>query len=881
VLLSLAGAVSSRDEGATERASGLAFSFAGCARVRPGPLCEVGEEREVTLWVPGSSKPQVGSTESVRETLFIEGGWRMKLRVPAGARELRIAAGGRRGRLRVADSSEPGPLRELARLWKDGKWEQVRASLDRAAAELTGPEHERIRAFRARLSMRDGNHARAASELEQTAESARDAGLLLEASHDRFAAAYIRTVRLGEYDRARADLAATERELGNVREVQARLAYNRGILAKTTGDLESALVSFRSASVESRRLDLSFNELASRQELARILNLLRRYAEALAEQRAIVAREEDSSCLRSIRLQNLAWILLSQSDPKVQQSGSSALDRAERLYDQCPDPFNRRIQALTRVELALLRGDVDEAERRLETLDSDPSGRDTRLSAWQALYTGKVRLLRGDTARAIVSFEQAATLAESIQLEDCSYLAKLGRARSLSERGDPGTLAAYLETEDAVDALVRSAPFGQGQQLTALQSQESSRELLSLLLARNQVENAYALAARVARRLWASNLREGRIAALVGRERQRWDRAIAEYLARRQTLQRTAEDDWKLSAESLAETRFSRELEVQRVENALAEAYSLLSPEPAPDLLRQPSEDAELTLSAGSEGWWLLFRRGESLTAERLPDINRGLVSALERLDRQKLLEAPLLRVAVPPELAALDIHALEVNGRRLIERLPVAYVLEPGRPPELRPAEGRPWTALVLGDPNDDLPWANSEAKRLSQRFPVARALFGDQVTFDAVTSALPAATLLHFAGHASSGGLDGLDGALRFSGGERLSLGDVFALRRVPDFVVLSACTSSVSPGSGGGLSIGQAFVAGGSRAVIGASRSVSDRLAQNFMQALYDALLGAEAQLPSDVRAWAAAFRVASMKVNRDDPNADWASMRLLLP
>ena len=146
-----------------------------------------------------------------------------------------------------------------------------------------------------------------------------------------------------------------------------------------------------------------------------------------------------------------------------------------------------------------------------------------------------------------------------------------------------------------------------------------------------------------------------------------------------------------------------------------------------------------------------------------------------------------------------------------------------------------------------------------------------------------MPNATLLHFAGHANSGGLDGLDGALRLTAGERLSLGDVFSLRRVPEFVVLSACTSSVSPGAGGGLSIGQAFVAAGSRAVVGASRPVSDRLAQRFTQALYDELFGLDtrAALPRDGHAWASAVRAASMKVKRDDPAADWASMRLLLP
>ena len=51
---------------------------------------------------------------------------------------------------------------------------------------------------------------------------------------------------------------------------------------------------------------------------------------------------------------------------------------------------------------------------------------------------------------------------------------------------------------------------------------------------------------------------------------------------------------------------------------------------------------------------------------------------------------------------------------------------------------------------------------------------------------------------------------------------------------------------------------------------------------LQALYDALLSESgAELPRDDATWARAVRVASMKVKRDDPSADWASLRLLVP
>jgi hypothetical protein len=882
VLLSLAGAVSSRDEGAATRANRLEFEFAGCARVRPGPLCELGEQHELTLWVPGSEKPRISGGASVREARFVEAGWQMKLAVPAAARELRLSAGERRGRLRVAESSEPQPLRELARLWKDGKWEQVRASLDATATQLQGVERERVGAYRARLAMRDGDNARAANELERTAESARRAGLWLEASHDRFAAAYIRTNRLGEYERARADLDATRAEFAQVPEVRARLAYHRGVLARTTGDVQAALMHFRDASVLARRIDLIADELTARQELSLALNRLHRHAEALVEQEAIVARDvKIPSCVDALRWECLAWIALSQPDPKFQGRAAEALARAERLHAQCPDPVSRHNLELNRVELALLRGDTEDAASRLQALEADTTGRNTSLAAWQALYSGKLAVLRGDGSKALAAFEHSVALAESVQLLDCVYAAKLGRARILSLNQDPAVVDAYLQAEGAVDALLRWAPFGQGQQLTALRTQESSQELLSVLLERNDVSRAYALAARAARRAWAANFRSNRIAALSGARKARWDRAIAEYQRQRQALERAAHDDWKMSAEGLSQTRLSRALEVQRLENALAEGYALLSDEPDRELPRATT-GAELTLARGKDDWFAFLRHGNVLKVERLRDVGRDLVTALERFEHQDLLDAPMLRVIAPPELSTLDVQALEIGGRALIERMPVAYGFEPGRASEPPAPQGRIWTALVLGDPNEDLPWALAEARRLSNRLPHSLSWFGAEVGFESVRSRLPDVAVLHFAGHANSGGLDGLDGALQLSAGQRLTFGDIFSLRRVPEFVVLSACTSSVSPGSGGGLSIGQAFVAAGSRVVIGASRAVSDRLAQNFMQALYDALLSESgAQLPRDDAAWARAVRVASMKVKRDDPSADWASLRLLVP
>ena len=882
----------------------LEFEYAGCARVRPGPVCELAAGREITVWVAGVLRPEidVASTDgrNVKESLAVEGGWRVTFRVPEGRTRVRLRIGQQRATLHVSESSESPALRELTRWWKEGKWEQVRTRLEQGRDVFVPAERDRVRALRARLSLRAGDNERAAVELEATALSAERSGLLLEASNDRWAASYCRAVRLRQYARAAQLLEAMPTELARIPEVRARLAYYSGVLAQARGDAQGALVQFRTASVLSRRLGLESDELLARQELATTLSQLHRDAEALAEQEALVlGHPKGASCQLASLWEGLSWMLLTRPEPVPAARIEAALARSEEFFERCPDPLNRRNQALNRVAFALLRGEHSEAEARLRALDADETGRSGRLATWQALYWGELHLLRSQSSAALTAYELAERLAESLLLKDCVYLARLGRARALAQCGNEGAVDAYFATEAAADDLVRWAPFGQGQQLTALRVQSSARELLTLLLDLGRSREALQTAQRAARRAWASSFRASRIASLSPTMRQRWDRAVSEYRERRQELDRVAHDDWKLSFEGLGALRFTRALERQRLEGALASAYALLSNEASPTLDGSAThDDAQLLIASGSDAWWAFLSRDAALRvvlvsrfvsskvtqapARELEQVALGLGQALERFQRDELLRAPLLRVTLPPELQALDVHALQVGGRALLEWLPVAYAFESSAGSDLEPGETGSSSAWVLGDPNADLPRANAEAQRVGHRLGHARILLEDQVTFEALSKGLSNARLLHFAGHARSGGIDGLDGALDLSHGQRLSVADVLACERVPEFVVLSACSSSVSPEPAGGLSIGQAFVAAGSRAVVGASRTISDRLAGRFADSLYERLLasGAAREVPRDIHAWADAVRAADLEQAHADPRADWASIRLLL-
>jgi hypothetical protein len=878
------------------------FEYAGCARIRPGPVCELGGARELTIWVPGTRKPEIeGATPAstrMTEALAVESGFRVKFQVAERQSRIRLRLGPKQASLRVGESSESPALLELARWWKDGQWQQVRTRLEQGKDTFSPAERERARALRARISLRAGDNEHAAAELEATAASAERAGLLLEASSDRWAAVYCRAVRLRQYARAFALLESTSEELMRVPEVRARRAYYSGVLARARGDAQGALLQFRTASVLSRRLALANDELEARHELAVTLSQLHRDEEALAEQQALVELDANApSCLLASNWENLSWMLLTQPSPGPEERTRAALARAEQLLERCPDPLSRRNQTLNRVAFALLRRDTEEAESRLRALDADEAGRSGRLATWQALYWGELHLLRAESSKALAAYALAERLAESLVQKECVYLARLGRARALAGQDEHAAVHAYIEAEQAADEVVRWAPFGHGQQLTALRLQSSGRELLTLLLDLGRTSEALEAAQHVAHRAWASHFRASRIANLSPSVKQRWDRAVSEYRERRQEQERVAQEDWKLSFEGLGALRLTRALERQRLDSALASAYALLADDGNQATERAVARDeAELLIAAGSDAWWVFLSRGGALQvslvsrfasskvaqapARELETIALGLAQQLERFTHSGLLSVPLLRVTLPPELHALDVHALQVDGRPLIDWVPVAYAFEPGAATDSRPRDSGAITALVFGDPNSDLPRANAEARRVAGRLAHTRLLLDGQVSYEAAEKTIPHARLLHFAGHAHSGGLDGLDGRLELSHGQRLSTRDVLACERVPEFVVLSACTSSVSAEPGGGLSIGQAFLMAGSQAVIGASRAISDDLAGRFADALYRHLLGSSRELPRDIHAWAAAVRAAGLEQARQSPQVDWASIRLLV-
>lgn len=145
-----------------------------------------------------------------------------------------------------------------------------------------------------------------------------------------------------------------------------------------------------------------------------------------------------------------------------------------------------------------------------------------------------------------------------------------------------------------------------------------------------------------------------------------------------------------------------------------------------------------------------------------------------------------------------LPLHALKVGGQYLIERHPLCYAPSTAVLGHCRQATAHadPFaSALVIGDPTEDLPHARSEAQAVAELFG-AEPLLGGMATRDAFATAAGQAHLVHYAGHAIFDPGDPMSSGLRLAGEDLLTSREIATMSRMrPALVTLSGCETGVS--------------------------------------------------------------------------------------
>lgn len=637
---------------------------------------------------------------------------------------------------------------------------------------------------------------------------------------------------------------------------RALLHYTRAVRFGELGAMRRAARSYQQANKWAERAGDRGLQRRTRVGQAFVLQQQGRTPSAIAQLRQVLeeTRTEGDACLRARTLSNLGWMELEQA----QHPGKKAafwLAAADRHLQKSTHLYGRECRlapaqhvAHTRLNLgwvALQQGDVPAARRTVEQLtqrEGENSLRDQpRLSLWRDLLSAEVQRRSGRTQRSLDAYQAIERFARQRLTPSLQWQAAAGAARCWVELHDlPAAVVAYRRAEQLLDEALVQVPTQSSQLRFASRYGATARELLSVLVELGNSTQAMDAARRARRR---ALLRLTRWTEAAPPERlQEHDRLRQRFAQERRAADAALDALRSTPGDELEQAEAQAQRHRRRARRAFEDLMALErhAPVPRSEALPEPdSGTALLTWFETDEGWHGFVRFDAKVTHihRRHKPEGAGWIAPFEKT----LTRARKLRVLEAGAFRGIDLHALTLDGQRVLERWSVEYSLDlPARAEPLQTAADGSQRFLVAVDGRGDLPAALAEGQAVTARLRQAGAqvalLSGARLSAPKLQAALRDVEFFHFAGHARFAGPEGWDSSIRLARG-RLSVGEIVSWERVPPWVVLNACQASASPeiAFGAGVGIAQAFVLAGSRAVVAPLRPVQDTIARQLAEAL----------------------------------------------
>jgi tetratricopeptide (TPR) repeat protein len=877
--------------------------YGGCWSVSmPGPVCALYPSREepsesrLRLWVKAEPGAEVeircGNRVVPATGQEVQGGLLIPIEIPVKCRLLTVRLRGPDGTrsrpwsLRVTPAEIPPWWTEAVRLQSAGESRQAQRRL----AGKTVPQSERglLLWALAILARQEGNDEESAAYLRQGIASDQGLGVLSGEWTKRGLLAWIE-INHGQLAEARSILPSRPLPAGAPAEAQILKAFYQGLLADRVGDYRSALEELQSAADLAERNGSGTYRWKAEQLLAHTYQSLGRSRKAADLFKRLRAEPQlaESPCDRGDLLVNLAWSwLLAREGGEAPGDPIPVLQEAQAIYDREACRAEQRLNA--RLNLALAHqqaGRWRDARRTLEEIRPLASAALLSQRLWWLDLEGRQAIAEGRPARALELYRELAGVARRADSLEGSFRAALGRAHARIALGERTAAVGDLAVADGLlDEQTWLIPASEGRDTFLAQREEATRLDLELLLAAGRKRSAFALARRARSRLLRQLGVQDRLTQLTSEERQRWEKALSAYWTVREAIDREAADEWQIPPARVEHAREDRSAQLAKARKDLDAAIASFGAplRRAEDSLSPPRRgEIILAYHALPRGWagFAAHRGGLEVATFTLPPAALADPAALGRLllapFRSAINRSERVRVLPSGPLQRVDFHSLPLAGEPLLARHAVVYSLDLASRPSAE-APARP-AALLVADPQGNLAAARQEAATVSAAirawgWPLTR-LDGPAAGAGPVRRALATADLFHFAGHGNFAGFAGWDSALRLADGSRLTLSDLLALRRVPAWVVLSACDSgrSSEQAPGEGIGLAQAFLLAGAREVIAAVRPVDDATARDLIGELYR-----EWQPGADL---ARQLQRAQLACGRRHPGGDFASFRLL--
>jgi tetratricopeptide (TPR) repeat protein len=668
------------------------------------------------------------------------------------------------------------------------------------------------------------------------------------------------------------------------------VSYYRGLLAEKEGDYRSAMAEVQEAEEIAERAKLGRYRWMAEHKRALLLIGVGRFGESV-ELFERLRREPYAwtPCEQAQVPTNQAWAMLMAREAG-ERSGDPTplLEQALATYETCASfTPGDRINILIDLAFAHLQeGRLAQAKDLLaqaHELEPDPP---LPLLLWSLDLEARISLREGRPMEALRLFDEIGELASTASSPEDRLRAVFGTAQAFEGLGKrTAALESLRKAEALLDELSLQVPLQEGRE-TFMATRHAVVNLhVELILDQGRNAEALNVARHGRSRMIRQLQRSHSLANLSPGQRDRLESLLADYHRKRAALEERAKEEWRLPTDQVPREQAAREAEADKVKKLLDQAFQVL-PRERSRLEPSSPRPGELILAYHplSHGWVGFAAEGKTVQVHRfeLPaDLTRldELSGALLLPFRDSIARAKRIRILPSGPLQGIDFHELPFDGGVLLAKAPVVYGLD--LPVSTVPARDRERHALLVADPRDNLRGALEESRRVLEILQsgsqpwIAKELKSAEASAQAVSAGLASADLLHYAGHGSFSGFGGWDSSLLLAKETRLTLGDVLALRRVPAWVVLSACetgrSSTQVPVESLGLA--QAFLLAGSRAVVASIRPAKDREVAVFFPMLYR-----EWDREPDL---AVALQRAQLSWREQNPGADWQGFRLFEP
>ncbi|MEO1482363.1 MAG: CHAT domain-containing protein [Myxococcota bacterium] len=737
--------------------------------------------------------------------------------------------------LRLGEARPAAALvRQARELRADGKGEVARDLLLKQAATLDSEQQPAALSVLGRIQRALGDFDSAWATLERARRGHREAGAIGAYINDTTLLVYV----AGETNRRLNEAAEALSELDSIRTQHASsvylVAYYRGFIARLLGDLVQARRWFAESAKVALRMGWQSRYSIASEFSARVDQSLGNHTRAIETFAQLVDETSSSDpCRRATLLNNYAWALLlgdgfhPRAAPLEDRTVRVVLNRALAQLADCDELPALEAEIRANVALEALRsGDTPAATAEMKRLDTLPLSLDT--VRWLEDLRGQIALA---TNRPRDALEHYRALDNQSSSSEQSWRAAVGVARAHQASGKvEASHEAYSHAFTLEQREGLSIPFELGRGEFLAQRDTVAREFVESLLQHGHSNQALKLT-RTRRALSI----EGRIAAqriegLDPGQRSEWSLVLSRYREQRDALDREV-NALRTAPKSERAQRGAR-IRDQRERVRLALRDVLTPSRVFTTSLAVPagvSESLRLSFFDLGDRWvgWAHVRGGaDARIIEKPRDPNQWSQAMLKAFD-DEIEGATMIRIVGGPELEELSFATAPWRGQLLGAVRPVLRSIDLPARRETGPSG----TALVVADPNGDLPWARSEATEVSRRLRelgyTVQVLRGRAARRVQVAAALEAAELFHYAGHGPDQSEDGWASGLPMADGV-LSVADVLAASHVPKVVVLSACDGARGDGVSIGSGLAQSFLVSGSDYVLASIDPVPDRVA-----------------------------------------------------